>query len=531
MTTEILRSFAGDPASDVDALVSILICNYDSAYLENCLDSILTQKQLGSFEIIICDDASRDGGWTIANRYALANPGIITITRNNIPFGLTDNKNKGMQMCRGKYRVELTARDEFDASYVGRTIKALRKDKYLDHAFVSKIKPANFFQPPQKKSRQAMAAHRTHEPLVSICIYNYNYGRYLRQCLDSVMAQTYKNIEICFSDNASTDDSWNLALEYAEAAPDRMSLSRNRVNFGPNINLYNCVLNMRGKYILKLCSDDAMHPEFIARCVAALEQHSEAAFAMVHREILDDEGNRTYEPPFYEESCLIPGQEQAAVYMMSSVNPSISQIVYNLDKLEGKRMAGNLNDRWFGDRIVDFHICCEAPIVYIKEPLLLNRIHDKSDGAQLGGNLLQCMGEFVLLHQLVDIADGYPGMAKTRERLGPAVDKLGRLCLRYCLRALGNRDNVLARRYFQLATAISPEVGSDPVHEKLATYWNVSPDEQRAIFGDLTSTNNLVWRSVSYPAPPGSVLLQHDTMATKTACHEELLDGADACYH
>lgn len=45
------------------------------------------------------------------------------------------------------------------------------------------------------------------QPLVSILIPNYNYARYLRHCIDSVVKQTYDNIEIIIQDNASTDDS------------------------------------------------------------------------------------------------------------------------------------------------------------------------------------------------------------------------------------------------------------------------------------------------------------------------------------
>ncbi len=45
-------------------------------------------------------------------------------------------------------------------------------------------------------------------PLVTISIPNYNYGHYLSYCLDSVLAQTYPNIEVHFSDNAIKLPSW-----------------------------------------------------------------------------------------------------------------------------------------------------------------------------------------------------------------------------------------------------------------------------------------------------------------------------------
>jgi glycosyltransferase involved in cell wall biosynthesis len=412
-----------------------------------------------------------------------------------------------MLMCKGEFSVELTESAIFIASYVFSVIQNMVRDKFVEHAYISRLKGSNVFLPPQTHVKRVSQHESTLQPLVSVCIYNYNYGQYLRQCLESVITQTYENIEICFSDNASTDDSWTIALEYAARYPNKINLTRNRINYGPNVNLWNCVLNMRGKYLLKLCSDDAIRPKFIERCVSSLEQYSEAAFAMVHRDIMDESGLCISEAPFYEQSCLIPGNEQAAVYMMSSVNPSISQVFYNVAQTQGKRMAGNLNDRWFGDRIMDFHICCDSPIVYINEPLLLNRIHDKSESAQLDGNLLQCLGEYVLLHQLVDIAGNYPDMNKAKIRLPSAIEKLGRLCLRYCLRCLTQENEWAAKRYFHLSIAIFPAIESDGIFIELAHYWLKGREEKKDMLGKLIANSPEVLKRVgSYPVPQGSVL-------------------------
>ena len=88
----------------------------------------------------------------------------------------------------------------------------------------------------------------TFQPLVSILIYNYNYGKYLAECFDSILAQTYKNIEIIFSDNASEDQSWKIACEYASKFPDKFHITRNRRNFGTDANLNNCHVAKKGNY-------------------------------------------------------------------------------------------------------------------------------------------------------------------------------------------------------------------------------------------------------------------------------------------
>ena len=54
------------------------------------------------------------------------------------------------------------------------------------------------------------------KPLVSILIPNYNYGKYLGYCLDSVIDQTYRDFEVIFRDNASTDRSFEIAKLYRD---------------------------------------------------------------------------------------------------------------------------------------------------------------------------------------------------------------------------------------------------------------------------------------------------------------------------
>ena len=57
------------------------------------------------------------------------------------------------------------------------------------------------------------------EPLVSVIIPNFNYGHFLTECIESVLSQSYKNIEILISDNASNDESWEIVNSFDKAFP------------------------------------------------------------------------------------------------------------------------------------------------------------------------------------------------------------------------------------------------------------------------------------------------------------------------
>lgn len=70
------------------------------------------------------------------------------------------------------------------------------------------------------------------EPLVSVIVPNYNHAAYLRQRLDSIYAQTYRNFEVILMDDASSDDSCTILRDYAARHPERTRLLLNTANSG-----------------------------------------------------------------------------------------------------------------------------------------------------------------------------------------------------------------------------------------------------------------------------------------------------------
>ena len=89
-------------------------------------------------------------------------------------------------------------------------------------------------------------------PLVSICVPNYNYGEYLEYCLDSILNQTYPNIEVLFRDNQSTDNSYEIALSYRDKFRDKgfyYNVSQNKRNIGSDGNSNYLSRDIEGEYI------------------------------------------------------------------------------------------------------------------------------------------------------------------------------------------------------------------------------------------------------------------------------------------
>jgi glycosyltransferase involved in cell wall biosynthesis len=108
------------------------------------------------------------------------------------------------------------------------------------------------------------------QPLVTVVCLCYNHARFIRDALDSVLAQTYTNLEIIVVDDLSTDDSRNIIAEYVQKYP--------QIKFLPNEkNLGNCAAFNRaweiskGDYLIDFATDDVLMPERISEQVAAFE--------------------------------------------------------------------------------------------------------------------------------------------------------------------------------------------------------------------------------------------------------------------
>jgi glycosyltransferase involved in cell wall biosynthesis len=111
----------------------------------------------------------------------------------------------------------------------------------------------------------------TSAPLVSIGLPVYNGANYLRTAVETVLSQTYRNLELIISDNASTDETWRICEEIAARDP-RVRILRNEQNVGAARN-YNIVFEAaRGKYFKWAAHDDVLAPSFIARAVDVLER-------------------------------------------------------------------------------------------------------------------------------------------------------------------------------------------------------------------------------------------------------------------
>jgi glycosyltransferase involved in cell wall biosynthesis len=100
-------------------------------------------------------------------------------------------------------------------------------------------------------------------PLVSVIVVNYNYGRFLKQAVDSIFEQTYPNIECIIVDNASTDESAGVLLAISKQYPGTAILRRSD-NGGQSLASKEGFEASSGEYVIFLDADDVLLPSCIA---------------------------------------------------------------------------------------------------------------------------------------------------------------------------------------------------------------------------------------------------------------------------
>lgn len=96
-------------------------------------------------------------------------------------------------------------------------------------------------------------------PLVSIVVITYNSSKFVLETLDSVKSQTYRNIELIISDDASTDQTVKLCKEWLKKNEDnfeRTELITSCINKGIVHNYYTAINKCKGKFIAQCAGDD-----------------------------------------------------------------------------------------------------------------------------------------------------------------------------------------------------------------------------------------------------------------------------------
>lgn len=139
----------------------------------------------------------------------------------------------------------------------------------------------------------------THQPLISVLVPTYNTNpQHLRECLDSVVGQTYGNWELCISDDASTDEDTKAVIREYVKKHRNIHATFNKVNGHIAISS-NIALGMaKGEFISLLDHDDLLLPNALYETVAMINEYPDADLVYSDEDKLEDDA--VHVEPFFK---------------------------------------------------------------------------------------------------------------------------------------------------------------------------------------------------------------------------------------
>ena len=127
-------------------------------------------------------------------------------------------------------------------------------------------------------------------PKVSVLMCVYNGKTYLREALDSIVGQTFKDFEFIIVDDGSTDNSWEILTEYSKQ-DSRIVLINNEENLGLEKSLNKGIAATKGEYIARQDADDISLPNRLQLQVDFLDAHPEVGALGSSVEFIDSQGS------------------------------------------------------------------------------------------------------------------------------------------------------------------------------------------------------------------------------------------------
>jgi glycosyltransferase involved in cell wall biosynthesis len=214
----------------------------------------------------------------------------------------------------------------------------------------------------------------TSQPLVTIGLPVYNTGPQLQEALAALQRQTWRNLDILISDNASSDSTFEIC-QRAAAGDGRIRLVRQRTNIGPVANFAYVRHNKRGDFFCWAAHDDLREPTYVEETLAALLADERAVMAHSWTVIERSDGSSFIDRAYDEGSLSDDPVERLHAAFRCTYNVSI----YGLFRSSALDRLGPIDDWVEGDRYFLFDAILQGPIAIVPKVLFRYRMFRELD--------------------------------------------------------------------------------------------------------------------------------------------------------
>ncbi len=213
----------------------------------------------------------------------------------------------------------------------------------------------------------------TAQPRVSIGVPVYNGEAFLRETLESLLGQTYGDLELLISDNGSTDGTAAICESFVKK-DSRVRYYRSDVNRGAAWNHNVLVERASGELFKWNSADDVCAPDYLEKCIAALDRMPDAALACAHVLEIDESGRplavRIVPPEVSSQDPRIRFERHAeldhlCIHIYGVIRATL---------LKRTDLIGSYTD---SDRVLLAHLALLGPFAVVPEQLFFNRHHSR----------------------------------------------------------------------------------------------------------------------------------------------------------
>ena len=214
--------------------------------------------------------------------------------------------------------------------------------------------------------------------LVSVLMPAFNHERFVRDAVESVLGQTYANLELIVIDDASQDDTWAAVQSFKEG---RLRLYRHEANQGAHATLNRALGLARGDFIAIINSDDRFDPKRIERLLSIVEgADSELPFAFTDVEFIDEEGDAIPTHPrtqAYRRLRAMCGAIPSEFWFLAG-NPAVSTSNFFFSRRLMEKVGGFSSLRYTHDWDWALRANRSGSLIWARESLLRYRVHQGS---------------------------------------------------------------------------------------------------------------------------------------------------------
>jgi glycosyltransferase involved in cell wall biosynthesis len=207
-------------------------------------------------------------------------------------------------------------------------------------------------------------------PRVSVCLPVYNGEKYVGESIQSVLNQTFDDLELIISDNASVDQTSEICKEFA-SKDSRVRYSRLKNNCGLAKNHNRAFMEAAGQYLMWVGHDDVLAKEYIRKCIEPLEKNSDVVICFSNTSYVDEKG--TLLRRIDQEN---PGiAETTSKRFQCTLYAHIGEVAYGLMKRETVKQTGLHQSFANSDRVLIAEMALRGRFSLIPDCLFARRVH------------------------------------------------------------------------------------------------------------------------------------------------------------